>query len=649
MPPATRHPRRLGIFLAYDTAGIIDDYVVRLLRDMRPNLADLIIMVNGPLTDAGRAKLREFTDAIHVRPNEGFDYGAWQEGWLRHCGFDRLQTYDELVLFNDSYFGPLHPFAEVFAEMDRRAVDFWGLTVHGAVKGSGLSPYGHRPRYLQTFFLVFSSRLLHAPAFREFWEKQPKYRHVYELADRFGGVMTRHFADLGFTWSACADTTDLEDPGLKNFAHHSYNFEEMIVRRRFPVIKRRTFVSPRWNHLRHNDGSRIPAVLDFVQNQCNYDLGLIYDHFLRKHDIGDFKDWLNLDFVLRSADAQAPALPAGKKIAVAALLLDPAEFPRRLPFLQNAPADVDLWIATDTEEKEQAIVQGLGADLARRCRMVRLSPGARGLAAMLQACGDRLREYDYLGFIHDRLPAGKEFPTVARDALDRLWNNFLPDPGFVRQIVALLESRPRLGLLVPPAPYHGSYFRSEIHDEPAGFSRAVRLAEQLGIRAPLFKDKPALCAEPVFWCRPAALEPLFAAPWKELIPAPGDPAQAGRELERFDRTLARLLPHAAQAGGFLTGYAMTERQAAADLTNLRFMLNHVKLALAGTPGLRFDCFASFRLSLANLRKALNMPGMRAGLRWMDRFRHYAEHRGPAFLTRWFTRYFNHGTARSPKG
>ncbi len=644
MPAGSGPRKRLGIFLAYDADGILDDYVVHLLRDMRPNLTDLIIMVNGKLTDESRTKLLEFSPDVHVRPNEGFDYGGWKEGLLDHCGFDRLRDYDELVFFNDSYFGPLYPFSEVFAEMDKRNVDFWGLTVHGKVKSMGMCPYGDRPRYLQTYFLVFGRKLILAPAFREFWEQQPHYRHVYELADRFGAVMTRHFGDLGFTWSAYSDTTDLEDSSTKNFAHHSYNFEEMIVNRRFPVIKRRTFVTPRWNHLRHNDASKVPEVLDYVQRRYGYDLNLVYDHILRKHDIGDMKNCLNLDFILPGGDSHSTPLPAGKKIAVAVLLLDPDAFPRHLPYLRHIPAEMEMWIATDTEAKQAAIEQALGAGQSNRRRIVKLRPGTSGLAALLEACGPDLQTCDYLCFIHDHQSIRKEFPTVAAHLLDRQWDNTLPDEGFIRQVIATLESHPRIGLLVPPAPYHGSYFRSVIHEEPVRFDRAARLAAKLGLRAPMKKDKPSVTSGTVFWCRTDALKPLFSAPWQELSPPTADPSHAERDQERLDQTLGRLLPYVAQSQGYFTGWALTPRQAAADLTNLHFMLNHVKMALAGTPSVKFDCFASFRLSLANLRKVLCLPGMRGGLAWMGRFRHFAEHRSPAFVQRWFIRFFN----RSPK-
>lgn len=631
MPAGSGHPKRIGIFLTYDADGIVDEYVVRLLRDMRPNLDSLIILANGKLTDDGRARLAEFTDEIHVRPNEGFDSGAWQEGLLVHCGFDRLREHDELVLFNDSFFGPLYPFADVFAEMAPQAADFWGLSVHGAVKSAGQCPHGHRPRYLQTYFLVFRSRLLHAPAFREFWEHQPTLRHFYELADRFGGFLTRHFEELGFSWTAYSDTTDLEDPATNNFAHHSYNFREMVVRRRYPVIKRRTFKTPRWNHLLHGDGAQVPEVLAYVQRHYRYDLNPVYDYLLRKLDIGDLKDSLNLNFILRTGATDSPPLPAGKKVLVAALLRDPGLLPQTLPVLRDLPDGVELLIATDTAETKQAIENALAGSPAAETKIVVLPPDAGGLPALLTACGPALQASETLCFLHDRLPQKTNFPTTAANQLERLWSNTLPDAGSIRQVLAIFENHPRLGLLVPPAPYHGSFFRAALHDWPGCFDRVKKLAGQLGIRAPLKKSKPSVSSDSVFWCRTDALQPLLAGKNLDL---------PGRSPERFDRPLGRLLPYIAQSRGYFTGWIMTERQAAIDLTNLQFMLDQTRRSLAGTPGVRFDTFAAFRLSLANLRKLLLTPVLRAVLAGTGKLKHFAEHRSPAFIRRAWTRFFN---------
>ena len=125
---------RLGIFLTFDADGIIDDYIDELLKDIGKELNRLVIVCNGILSSEGRRKLEKYSSEIMVRENIGFDFCAWKDAMFDYIGFSRIKEYDQLILFNDSFFGPIRSFKDVFAEMDSRDLDFWGLTVHGEVR-----------------------------------------------------------------------------------------------------------------------------------------------------------------------------------------------------------------------------------------------------------------------------------------------------------------------------------------------------------------------------------------------------------------------------------------------------------------------------------------------------------------------------------
>ena len=444
--------------------------------------------------------------------------------------------------------------------------------------------------------------------------------------------MTRHFADLGFTWGAYSDTTDLEDASTRNFAHHSYNFAEMIVNRRFPVIKRRTFVTPRWNHLRHHDGSSVPETLAHIQHRYTYDLNLVYDHLLRTQDMADLKDVLNLDFVLPTGGpAPEPAAPTGR--AVVAALITRLESPA-LARLLALPPGLDLVIATDSTAKQTEIKRRLAAQTDRRANVLLLESSPGQPLHIWPVLAPFVLNHTYLCFLHDQPPGKLEFPTVATQALERQWTNLLGDGSYAQRVLSIFEAHPRLGLLAPPAPYHGSFFRPEPSPDGSCAGLLEQWAGRMNLRLPPRKGRPSLLHGSSFWCRTAALKPLLDQS------APRLDADAAMDAPAVARAVDRMLPLVAQSRGFFTGWVMTDRQAAADLTNLNFMLNHTKQALAGTPSIRWDGFAGFRLSLANLRKLLNWPGMRGSLRGLGRLRNLLEHQGPDFIRRWATRYFN---------
>ena len=88
----------------------------------------MLVVVNGVLSAEGLGRLEGLADEVLVRENRGFDVGAFRDA-LVHVGED-LAGFDEVLLTNDTWFGPVGSFDGVFARMDAREVDFWGLTDH---------------------------------------------------------------------------------------------------------------------------------------------------------------------------------------------------------------------------------------------------------------------------------------------------------------------------------------------------------------------------------------------------------------------------------------------------------------------------------------------------------------------------------------
>jgi hypothetical protein len=149
---------RVAIVAMYMPGGRLWAYQRRLLSSIRETGFRVILVHNSE--DAAAAIQEEasaFTDVCVARPNVGLDFGAWRLGltWF----LNKLDAMTELVLVNDSVFGPLHPLDQVFDRMATRQADFWGIT----------DSWAHA-YHLQSYFLVFRKRALTHPAFRRFWE-----------------------------------------------------------------------------------------------------------------------------------------------------------------------------------------------------------------------------------------------------------------------------------------------------------------------------------------------------------------------------------------------------------------------------------------------------------------------------------------------
>ena len=119
--------KRACIYFIYDKDGIIDDYILYQLRDLRENVSFIHCVLNGNLTEEGRELLSEIADEVYVRENKGNDIGAYRAA-IAYIGWEKLAGYDELLLMNNTCFGPVYPFREAFDWAKQQDFDFWGLT-----------------------------------------------------------------------------------------------------------------------------------------------------------------------------------------------------------------------------------------------------------------------------------------------------------------------------------------------------------------------------------------------------------------------------------------------------------------------------------------------------------------------------------------
>gem|GEM_PF-841805 len=149
------HVKRLCLFAHFDKDNIVDEYVLFYLRDIR-KVADRIVFVSAsPLAAETISRLKNICDSVIIRKNEGYDFAGWQTALKS----ETLKDFDELILCNDSVYGPLLPLERVFGAMREESCDFWGIT----------SSYDIA-YHIQSYFLVFKKTVLDSAVFQKFWE-----------------------------------------------------------------------------------------------------------------------------------------------------------------------------------------------------------------------------------------------------------------------------------------------------------------------------------------------------------------------------------------------------------------------------------------------------------------------------------------------
>ncbi|QED23875.1 rhamnan synthesis F family protein [Candidatus Deianiraea vastatrix] len=150
---------RICFFAHYDQDGIIDDYVVYYIKELKKVCNDIVFASVSNVSEKEQKKLDGIITTFINRENEGYDFGSWRDG-MKHIGFENLSQYDEVVLANDSCYGPIYNIEDVFATMEIKKIGAWSITI-----GESIS------RYLQSYFLVLRKEVFEKEFFVDFFLK----------------------------------------------------------------------------------------------------------------------------------------------------------------------------------------------------------------------------------------------------------------------------------------------------------------------------------------------------------------------------------------------------------------------------------------------------------------------------------------------
>ncbi len=300
--------KRLGVFLFFDKEGIADRYVEYLLNSFDGILNKLVIVVNGDVDEPSREMLERFSSAIYFRENIGFDAMAYKETLLEYIGADEVRSYDELVIFNDTFYGPLKPWRSVWRSMAQKECDIWSLTAHEST-GTGLENNKH----LQSFFLVIKNKVLNGATFWDFWDGIGIYDNYVELVKNFERTFSQRMIDAGYVLRAYCEAEEFKNANLElNYNYFLHNASELITRHKLPILKKKSFFVAGFEPL----NADLNKALSYIADHTDYDVSMIYENLLRTDRYYDLVHNLGLHFVIDPGHIELDASSAQEKKCV---------------------------------------------------------------------------------------------------------------------------------------------------------------------------------------------------------------------------------------------------------------------------------------------------------------------------------------------
>ena len=160
--------KRLCLFAGYDKNNIIHDYVVYYIKELSA-VSDVYYMADNEISEDEKLKIAQYTKGAYGFHHKKYDFGSWQE-LINIISWEEIYKYDEIILANDSCFGPLYKIKPLLDYASQDDCNFWGIT-------TGTREYIH----LQSYFIVLKNEVFTSKAFKEFFESVKEYEDKHDI------------------------------------------------------------------------------------------------------------------------------------------------------------------------------------------------------------------------------------------------------------------------------------------------------------------------------------------------------------------------------------------------------------------------------------------------------------------------------------
>lgn len=528
--------KRAGIFLFYDPEGKVDDYILGCLGSLQEHMDYLLVVSNSPLDETNRKRLESVSSEVMERKNVGYDVGAYRDG-LRHLGWDHMGDYDELVLFNYTFFAPIHPWAGLFERTDKWDTDFWGITEHDEVRPHPFLPKLVMPRHIQSHWIAVRASLSTTKDWRTYWEDMPPIESYNDSIQWHESRFTGYFNALGYRHEVAYNVDDYPS------ANPVFDNANLLLQDGCPILKRRNLFH---NPLHLDRFAIIGADMLEQARLAGYDTDLILSNLARTSKPRDLVTNAGLTWVVpQSASEETYAAAATQKVLAVAHIFYADMAEEILERLSVLPKGYYLVATTSNEENQaqiRAVMERYGVE--GEVRVVASNRG-RDIGAFLVDCNDVLAsgKWDIVVKIHSKKSVQDDY-NAAQLFKTHLYDNLLNSRAHVANILAEFAAHPSLGMVLAPLPHMG--YPTMGHAWFTNREPAQAVAKRLGINVPFDKDMPLATYGSMFIARPQALAKLVNAGFKPE----NFPVEGGYKDGSLAHVLERLMAYAALSEGF---------------------------------------------------------------------------------------------------
>lgn len=254
---------RICIYMTHNTTNKLKAHV-RLFLESMVKYADVYVVCNftEKISDD---EILNALKGVFYRKNIGWDAGAYKDAICEYVGWEEIRKYDELIIANDSFYGPLYDWKDSFDIFENDDCDYWGMT--GQIAGNFENPYYEFLKHVHSYFLAFKKQIILSEEFKNYWEKL-KYPVTFRdaLVD-FEISINKCLTEAGFVGQCYTDYYDI--PMEKNEILPYIKPLELVEKYKLPIIKRKALL------IRNKGFVNAYNAVSYIENSCSYPVDIL--------------------------------------------------------------------------------------------------------------------------------------------------------------------------------------------------------------------------------------------------------------------------------------------------------------------------------------------------------------------------------------
>ena len=250
--------KNLCLFAGFDRTNTIQDYVLYYIKSLA-KFCDVYYLADCPMPEEELNKLAPYTKKTYAHRHNRYDFGSWAE-LIDKIGWNEIEKQDNLILCNDSCYGPLFDLERIFNEMNQKDIDFWGMT------GNNDLNY-----HLQSYFLSFKKDILKDQSFHDFFSTIEKQESNMDVILKYEVELSQLLLRNNFK---CQSYITID---RKKYPANLTLYPFILIKKcKMPFLKIRLIFAPEF--INWNDFFSFIKWRQIISKETDYDVTLIKKH-----------------------------------------------------------------------------------------------------------------------------------------------------------------------------------------------------------------------------------------------------------------------------------------------------------------------------------------------------------------------------------